>query len=112
MSAAPTRCLYAYRPEQRPACQLAATLLYGTTALCSNCDQQRSTLGKGLVPRPLPITEPDPLGLLADAHNQLATATEQLTAAVLRARQHNTWAAIATVLGTSRQAAQQRFTRP
>lgn len=60
MSAAPSRCLYAYRPEQRPACQLAATLLYGTTALCSNCNQQRSTLGKGLVPRRLPVTEPDP----------------------------------------------------
>ena len=113
MSAAPTRCLYAYRPEQRPDCQLAATLLYGMTALCSNCNQQRSTLGKGLVHRPLPATEPDPIGMLADAHDQLATATEQLTSAVLRARQHHiTWTAIATVLGTSRQAAQQRFTRP
>jgi hypothetical protein len=113
VSSAPTRCLYAYRPEQRPDCRLAATLLYGTRALCSNCNQQRSTLGKGLVPRRLPVTEPDPLGLLADAYHQVARATEQLTAAVIRARQHDiTWPAIATVLGTTRQAAQQRFTRP
>ena len=113
MSASPSRCLYAYRPEQRPDCRLAATLAYGTTALCSNCNQQRSTLGKGLVPRRLPVTDPDPLGLLADAYDQLATATEQLFSAVIRARQHDiTWAAIATVLGTTRQAAQQRFTRP
>jgi len=59
------------------------------------------------------VTEPDPLGLLADAYDQLATATEQLFSAVIRTRQHDiTWAAIATVLGTTRQAAQQRFTRP
>jgi len=110
VSAAPTRCHYAYRPQQRPDCQLTATVAYGTTTLCSDCDQQRSTLGKGLGPRRLPIAEPDPLGLLADAYDQLKTATEQLTSAVLRARQHHiTWAAIGTVLRTTRQAAQQRF---
>lgn len=113
MSTGPTRCHYAYRPQQRPNCQLAATIAYGTTSLCSACDQQRSTLGKGLAPRRLPATDPDPLGLLTDANNQLDTATEQLTSAVLRARQHHlTWAAIGTVLNTTRQAAQQRFSPP
>ncbi len=59
------------------------------------------------------VTEPDPLGLLTDANDQLNTATEQLTSAVLRARQHHiTWAAIGTVLSTTRQAAQQRFRLP
>jgi len=54
-----------------------------------------------------------PLDLLVDAYTQLTTATEQLKSAVTRARQHRaTWAAIARVLGTTRQAAQQRFTRP
>jgi len=43
----PTRCLYAYRTVERPACQLNATLAYGTTGLCTSCNEQRSTLGKG-----------------------------------------------------------------
>ena len=107
----PTRCLYAYKPTERPACQLAATVAYGTIALCTPCNERRSTLGKGETGRQLPLGEPDPLDLLADAHTQLATATEQLNSAVIRARQHHlTWAAIATVLGITRQAAQQRFT--
>ncbi len=47
---------------------------------------------------------------LTDAHHQLTTAADQLIAAVTRARQHHTsWTAIATALGTTRQAAQQRF---
>lgn len=110
MAAATTRCLYAFRLAERPNCQLTASVTYGTITLCSACDMQRSTLGKGQVGRPLPDNEPDPLGLLADAHHQLTAARDQLTAAVIRARQHHTtWAAIATELGITRQAAQQRF---
>jgi hypothetical protein len=110
---APTRCLYAYRTVERPACQLIATVAYGTTGLCTPCNEQRSTLGKGQAGRPLPAVDLDPLDLLVDAYTQLTTATEQLKSAVTRARQHHaTWAAIARVLGTTRQAAQQRFTRP
>ncbi len=109
----PIRCLYAYRPADRPACQLTATIAYGTTGLCTPCNERRSTLGKGQAGRQLPVREPDPLDLLADAYTQVMTATEQLNSAVIRARQHHlTWAAIATVLGITRQAAQQRFTRP
>jgi hypothetical protein len=113
MTAATSRCLYALRPADRPGCQLTATVTYGGIALCSACDAQRSTLGKGQARRRLPVTEPDPIALLADARLHLIDAHEQLQAAVIRARQHHTtWASIARVLGTTRQAAQQRFTRP
>jgi hypothetical protein len=105
MTTGPARCLYALRPADRPGCQIAATVTYGGIALCSSCDARRSTLGKGQASHRLPVTEPDPIALLTDVH-------EQLQAAVIRARQHHTtWAAIAGVLGTTRQAAQQRFSR-
>ena len=113
MTTGPARCIYALRPVDRPGCQLIATVAYGTTGLCTPCNEQRSTLGKGQAGRPLPAVDLDPLDLLVDAYTQLTTATEQLKSAVTRARQHHaTWAAIARVLGTTRQAAQQRFTRP
>ena len=113
MTTGPARCTYALRPADRPGCQLTATVSYGGIALCWACDAQRSTLGKGQTRRHLPHTEPDPIALLADARRHLIDAHEQLRAAVIRARQHHaTWAAIASVLGTTRQAAQQRFTRP
>jgi hypothetical protein len=113
MTTGPSRCVYALRPADRPGCQLTATVTYGGIALCSACDAQRSTLGKGQAGRRLPATEPDPIALLADASLHLIDAHEQLQAAVIRARQHHTtWASIARVLGTTRQAAQQRFTRP
>jgi len=113
MTTGAARCLYALRPADRPGCQLTATVTYGGIALCWACDAQRSTLGKGQTRRRLPGTEPDPIALLADARLHLIDAHEQLHAAVIRARQHHTtWAAIARVLGTTRQAAQQRFTRP
>ena len=113
MTTGPARCIYALRPADRPGCQLTANVTYGGIALCSACDTQRSTLGKGQTRRRLPVTEPDPIALLADARLHLIDAQEQLQAAVIRARQHHTtWTAIASVLGTTSQAAQQRFTRP
>ena len=106
-------CIYALRPADRPGCQLTASVTYGGIALCSACDAQRSTLGKGQAGRRLRDTEPDPIALLADARLHLIDAHEQLHAAVVRARlHHTTWTAIASVLGTTRQAAQQRFTQP
>ena len=113
MTTGPARCHYALRPAERPGCQLTATTTYGGIALCSTCDLQRSTLGKGQTRRQLPDTEPDPIALLTEARRHLIDAHEQLQAAVTRSRQHHTtWAAIARVMGTTRQAAQQRFTRP
>ncbi len=90
MTTASTRCLYALRPNDRPDCQLTATVAYGPTVLCSSCDQQRSTLGKGHARRKSSGTSTDPLDLLTDARTHLAAATERLTTAVTRARQHNT----------------------
>ncbi len=113
MTTAPTRCLYALRPHERPDCQLTPTVAYGPSALCSSCDQQRSTLGKAHAARPLLGAAVDPVALIIDAHAHLAVASEELAAAVTRARQHHaTWSSIAAVLGTTRQAAQQRFSQP
>jgi hypothetical protein len=113
MTTGAARCHYALRPAERPSCQLTAIVTYGGIALCATCDLQRSTLGKGQPRRQLPDTEPDPIALLTEARRHLIDAHEELQAAVTRARQHHsTWAAIARVLGTTRQAAQQRFTGP
>jgi len=114
MSRGPIRCHYALTPQHRPDCQLTATVTYGDIPLCSACAGLRSTLGKGQTPRKLPTPHsPDPLGLLAEVHLELTNAIEQLHAAVARARQHHTtWTSIAAILGTTRQAAQQRFRAP
>ena len=113
MTTTPTRCFYALRPNERPDCQLSPAVAYGPAALCSSCDRRRSTLGKGHAPRRLPDITADPLDLVADARAHLAAASEQLAAAVTRARQHHaTWSSIATVLGTTQQAAQHRFSQP
>ena len=84
MTTGPSRCIYALRPADRPGCQLTATVTYGGIALCSACDAQRSTLGKGQASRRLAGTEPDPIALLADARLHLIDAHEQLHAAVTR----------------------------
>src|ERR1035438_6052279 len=60
MTTGPSRCIYALRPADRPGCQLTATVTYGGIALCSACDAQRSTLGKGQAGRPPPATRPPP----------------------------------------------------
>ncbi len=114
VEAIPARCYYALRPQERPGCQLTATVAYGTTTLCSACQRDRSTLGKGQSPRPLPsTTNLDALALLDQAHLEFTRAAGQLPAAIARARQHHaTWTAIAAVLGITRQAAQQRSKAP
>ena len=90
MTVSAARCLYTLRPAERPGCQLTAIVTYGGIALCSACDVQRSTLGKGQTRSRLPDTEPDPIALLADARLHLIDAHEQSQAAVIRARQHHT----------------------
>ena len=90
--------------------QLTASVTYGGIALGSTCDLQRNT-SEEVRPAAYLAFEPDPIALLTDARRHLIDAHEQLQAAVIRARQHHaTWTAIASVLGTTRQAAQQRFT--
>jgi len=53
----PTRCRYAYRNLERPACQLNATVAYGTTGLCTSGKEQRSTLGKDQAGRQFPALD-------------------------------------------------------
>jgi Transposase IS116/IS110/IS902 family len=111
MTTGAARCIYALRPADRPGCQLTANVTYGGIGLCSACESQRSSLGKGQTRHRLPDTEPDPIALVVDARLHLIDAQEQPQAAVIRARQHHTtWTDIASVLSTTRQAAQQRFT--
>ena len=113
LDTSPTRCVYAERPTDRPHCQLTAVVRYGTTALCADCQARRSTLGKGHPPRRLPPhRELDVIQWLTIADEQLHQAHAQLGAVVHRARaQGHSWTTIGATLHTSRQAAQQRFTK-
>jgi len=40
---------------------------YGTTGLCTSCNERRSTLGKGQADRQLFAVDLDPIDLLVDA---------------------------------------------
>ena len=106
-------CYYANDPARRPACTLTATIRLDDVALCASCNAARSTLGKGQTPVPLPPGPVvDVLGWVATAHQQVSAAEATLAAAVTRARQAGTpWTVIGAQLGTSRQSAQQRFSR-
>ena len=110
-TSAPVRCHYADDPARRPGCTLTAEVRLGPAALCGSCAQARSTLGKGTTPRHLPPSPPlDVLGWVADARAGLGQSQRHLAAAVTRARsQGHSWAQIGHQLGTTRQAAQQRF---
>lgn len=111
---APVRCYYADDPAARPQCTLTAVVRYDHVALCHSCKDRRSTLGKGQRSLELaPTPALDVLNWVATAHQQTIAADRALAAAVTRARQTGQpWSAIATQLGVSRQAAQQRFTTP
>jgi hypothetical protein len=92
----------------RPGCQVLASVRYGPVALCSGCDQRRSTLGKGAPP----VRLPDPGALLgiAAARDACQQATAALRSAVAAARRAgHPRSAVAAIPGGSRQAAQQRF---
>ena len=107
-SGAATACYYASRPGQRPACQHLAVVRYGPTALCADCDRRRSAVGKGMAPVPLP--GPNALVEVLVAQQACSQADEGLRDAVARARRAGQpWSAVGAVLGTSRQAAQQRL---
>jgi len=105
------RCHYAEDLIGRPHCTLTAHVRYGTIPLCRSCAQQRSTLGKGQTPTPLPATAPlDVLAWIADAQDAAHHADQHLIAAITRARgQGHAWTDIGKQLGITRQAAQQRF---
>jgi hypothetical protein len=106
-----TACFYALRPQDRPCCEGLGVVRYGPTTLCADCDRRRSAVGKGTAPLHLP----DPgalLEILAAQHacRQAALVLRQAVSSARRAGQP--WSAIGTILGTTRQAAQQRFDEP
>ncbi len=105
------RCRYATEPGARPDCQVTAVVRRGRVALCASRDALRSTLGKGQAAAQLPAAPPiDPLHWVTQAQAQLRAAEAELAATVIRARQAGqSWTAIGASLGTTRQAAQQRF---
>ena len=107
-SGAATACYYALRPDQRPDCQYLAVVRYGPTALCADCDRRRSAVGKGMAP--VALADPAALVEILVARHSRAQADEALHDAVARARAAGQpWSAVGVVLGTTRQAAQQRF---
>ena len=110
-TAAPHLCHNAADPARRPGCTLTAEVLTGQIALCRPCAQARSTLGKGTTPRPLPPGPAfDVLAWVAQADAAVRQAQRHLATTVTRARQNgHSWAQIASQLGVTRQAAQQRF---
>lgn len=103
------RCYYddARHRDLRPHCQRVAVVAYGPTRLCAACDAMRSSVGKGMVPRPVPAAE---LGCLIDAARTAADAANELALAAGNARQAGaTWSEIGDAVGLTRQAAQQRW---
>lgn len=109
----PTRCTYADQPTRRPHCQLTAVVRYASTALCTDCQTRRSTLGKGHPPHRLPpARELDTIQWITDTEQRLRRTHTELTAAVRRARaQGHTWTTIGNALNITRQATQQRFSQ-
>jgi hypothetical protein len=102
-------CFYAEREDpRRPHCEELAVVTYGSIALCSECDLRRSAVGKGTAPVHLP--DPGTLVALVVARDEAKRAELALAEAVARARRAGQpWSAVGALLGTTRQAAQQRF---
>lgn len=103
-----TACYYAERPTDRPDCEGLGVVRYGPITLCRDCDRRRSAVGKAMSP----VRLPDPAALLEvlaarEACRQAELALREAVGAARRAGQ--AWSAIGTVLGITRQAAQQRF---
>jgi hypothetical protein len=106
-----SECFYAHRPQDRPCCEGLGVVRYGPTTLCADCDRRRSAVGKGMSP----VRLPDPGALLEvlTARDTCRQAELALRHAVSSARgAGHAWSALGAVLGTTRQAAQQRFNEP
>ncbi len=91
----------------RPHCEGFATVAYGPVALCDNCDAMRSAVGREHAPRKLPGAR---LHQLTRAVDDLRHTEQQLTEAVSAARHGGaSWSQIGDIVGTTRQAAHQRW---
>ncbi len=106
-----TACFYANRHQDRPCCDGLGVVRYGPTTLCGDCDRRRSTVGKGMAP--VPLSDPGALLAVIAARDACRRAELALRHAVSSARATgHPWSAVGAVLGTTRQAAQQRFDEP
>jgi len=100
-------CHYAEDARLRPDCGRFATMAYGPIALCDNCDLMRSGVGREHPARPLPGAE---LDRLTRAVESLREAERSLSDAVCSARRGGaSWGHIGEIVGTTRQAAHQRW---
>jgi hypothetical protein len=103
------RCYYSDpgRRPARPHCLGVGAVAYGAIVLCQSCDKVRSAVGRTDAPRKLAGAE---LVELVGAAAELCRAEERVGRAVRAAREAGArWAEVGAALGTSRQAAQQRF---
>ncbi len=106
-----TACFYAQRPQDRPGCEGLGVVRYGPITLCADCDRRRSAVGKGTTP--VRLADPSALLEVIAARDACSQAQLALRHAVSSARRSgHAWSAVGTVLGTTRQAAQQRFDEP
>jgi hypothetical protein len=104
-------CIYADRPGDRPCCEGLGVVRYGRITLCADCDRRRSAVGKGMVP--VRLAEPGALLEVLTARDARRQAELALRHAVSSARRAgHPWSTVGAVLGTTRQAAQQRFNDP
>ena len=100
-------CQHAGDARLRPHCEGFATMAYGTIALCDTCDAMRSAVGREHTARKLPGAR---LDQLTRAVETLSEAEQQLTEAVSSARHGGaSWSQIGDIVGTTRQAAHQRW---
>jgi hypothetical protein len=104
-------CYYAERPADRPDCELLGVDCFGPITLCADCDRRRSSVGKAMTALRLP--DPSALLVLVRARRACVEADLALRRAVEDARRvGHPWSSLGTLLGTTRQAVQQRFSAP
>ncbi len=103
------RCYYDQdrHRRNRPHCEGVATVAYGPTVLCADCDKRRSAVGRTNTARLIPGAA---LDRLADAAAASTDPDRNLAAAAHAARDAGaSWAHIGQAVGVTRQAAQQRW---
>lgn len=104
------RCRHAGDADLRPDCEGLAVVAYGPIALCAMCDAMRSAVGREQAARPFPGACLDRLARAAEAVKE---AEETLAEAVRSAhRSGASWGQIGDIVGTTRQAAHQRWASP